>query len=60
MTIDLNPQEQALLIQMLERELSELPSEIRRTRTSSYRDGLKEQEHALRDLHARLKAAAVA
>lgn len=60
MTFELSPQELALLVQMLERELSELPSEIRRTQTSSYRDELKDQEHVLRDLLARLKASAVA
>jgi len=60
MTIDLNPQEHALFVRMLERELSELPSEIRRTQTSSLRDELKDEERILRDLHKRLKTTATA
>lgn len=57
MTIELNAQEQTLLVRMLERELTELPSEVRRTETSSYRDELKEQEHILRELLDRMKHA---
>lgn len=60
MTIELSPQEYALFIRMLERELSELPSEIRRTRTSTYRDELKVEERILRDLHKRTKTVATA
>ena len=55
MTIELNSQEQTLLVRILERELTELPSEVRRTETSSYRDELKKQEHVLQELCRRLK-----
>jgi len=58
MTIELSPQEHGLLVAMLERELGALSSEVRRTQTSSYRKELKDEEHVLRDLLKRLKAAA--
>ncbi|MFQ5502860.1 MAG: hypothetical protein ACE5EQ_11270 [Phycisphaerae bacterium] len=55
MTIDLSQQDRSLLVNLLEHELRELPSEVRRTQTSRYRDELKTQERDLRSLLHRLK-----
>ena len=54
MTLELSLQESNLLCRLLERELNELPSEIRRTQTSSFRDDLKAEEQTLRRLHDRI------
>jgi len=55
MNVDLNQQDRSLLVDILEHELRELPSEIRRTQTSRYRDELKAREKKLRNLLDRLK-----
>lgn len=55
MKVDLSPQDRTVLVEILEHELRELPSEVRRTQTSSYRDELKAQEKVLRNLLQRLK-----
>ncbi len=55
MTLELSDKEQVLLVQVLERELAELPSEVRRTQTSTYREELKAEEHVLRELCNRLR-----
>lgn len=54
MQIELTERERGLIAAMLQRELAELPVEIRRTQTSTYRDDLKEQEQVLRGVYSRL------
>ena len=55
MNAELSQQDRSLLVELLEHELRELPSEIRRTQTSRYRDELKAREKELRNLLHRLK-----
>ncbi len=57
MTLKLNDHEARLLAQLVERELSDLPSEIRRTQTTTLREELKEERQALRSIHERLVVA---
>jgi hypothetical protein len=54
MHIELTNEERNILVKLLMREISEIGPEIRRTQTSSYRDGLKEDKRALRELLERL------
>jgi len=54
MTIELTEDEREALLRLLRHELTEMPSEIRRTQTSTYRDALKGQEKVLRLLIERL------
>jgi hypothetical protein len=55
MLFDLSEQERRLLIGLVEREITDLGPEIRRTRTASVRDDLKGQKeiyrHLLEHLH---------
>ena len=52
---ELTEAEWELVIEMLERERGELPSEIRHTRTSSVHDELRQREDAVRCLLNRLR-----
>jgi len=56
----LSDAEWGLVVELLDREASELPSEIRHTRLSQYRDELRRREQLVRDLLARLRTAAPA
>lgn len=50
MTVELTSVEQQLVADLIRHELTEIPSEVRRTQTTSYRDELKTREEALRSL----------
>jgi hypothetical protein len=58
MQLDLSPEERAVLEQIVERALSELRVEVRRTTTPAYHDGLRADEERVKDLLARIKALA--
>ena len=51
---ELSESEWALVIELLEQEQRELPSEVRRTRTASVRDSLREREATVKSLLDRL------
>lgn len=53
--LELNDQEHELLTQVLRSFLSELRSEVAHTDTPSFRDGLKVQEHMIKQLLAKLE-----
>jgi len=55
MTIELNNEERDILIHLLDREISDLGPEVRRTRTSDYRAELKAEKQTLRRLLERLR-----
>jgi hypothetical protein len=57
MLIDMTEQERQLLMQLVRREITDLGPEIRRTRTSSFRDELKDQKDVFRHLLEHLSAA---
>ena len=48
--------EWALIVELLEREHNELPTEIHHTRTASVRDELRARQAAVRTLLERVKA----
>lgn len=50
MTVELTSVEQQLITDLIRHELTEIPSEVRRTETSNYRDELKVREELLRSL----------
>ncbi len=52
---ELSEAECELLVELLEHERSELPVEIRHTRTSSVRDELRRRAVAVKELLGRLK-----
>lgn len=54
MTLELTSLERRLITDLIARELFEMPSEVRRTQTSAYRDELKHREQHLRDLLKRM------
>ncbi|HUT09031.1 MAG TPA: hypothetical protein VMY42_00910 [Thermoguttaceae bacterium] len=54
---ELSEAEWALVVELLEHERSELPSEIRRTRTASVRDELHRREDMVQSLLDRLRPA---
>ncbi len=56
MTLTLSDQEWELLLQLVEREVSDLGPEIRHTTTSGLRDELKRDKHTLRRLLERMRA----
>lgn len=47
--------EWALIVELLERELQELPVEIHHTRTSSFRDDLRNRRDMIRGLIERIQ-----
>ncbi|MEN6533070.1 MAG: hypothetical protein ABFD60_08685 [Bryobacteraceae bacterium] len=51
----LNSEEQKLVVELLERELRELPAEIHHTRTASFRDELRRRMGVVEQLLARLR-----
>lgn len=53
--LELNDQEHEMLTQVLRSFLSELRSEVSHTDTPSFRDGLKAQEHLIKQLLAKLE-----
>jgi len=55
----LSEAEWALVAELLERELEELPVEIHHTRTSSYREELIARRQQVRDLLERLRPVTV-
>jgi hypothetical protein len=55
MELTLSPNEQKLLVQLLERTLGDLRIEVRRTRAPSFRDPLQDEEKLLIGLLERLK-----
>lgn len=55
MILELNEEERAILQDLVAMEVTDLPSEIRRTNDYVFRDELKNRERLLRDLQARLK-----
>lgn len=57
--LDLSDQEWELLVELLEQERSELPSEVRRTRMANVRDDLKHREEIVQKLLERMRSAAV-
>ncbi len=54
MTLELTSLEHRLITDLIARELYEMPSEVRRTQTSTYRDELKNREQHLRELLKRM------
>jgi hypothetical protein len=57
MTRDVTPLEWKMVADLIHRELAEMPTEIRRTETSTYRDELKVREQKLRELLKKVEAA---
>ncbi|HSV95935.1 MAG TPA: hypothetical protein VLM75_03260 [Spirochaetota bacterium] len=57
MNIHLDEKELEIIVDLLARELKELPTEIRHTSTREYREMLKEREEGLEKLFARLRSA---
>ncbi|RPI92829.1 MAG: hypothetical protein EHM32_08695 [Spirochaetales bacterium] len=57
MNIHLDEKELEIIVDLLARELKELPTEIRHTSTREYREMLKEREEGLRKLAVRLESA---
>jgi hypothetical protein len=57
MNIHLEEKELEMIVDLLSRELKELPTEIRHTSVSEYREMLKEREERLEKLVARLRSA---
>jgi len=55
MTVDLSQNEVELILELLDRELRESHSEIRRTQTTDYREDLKTHEKLALALRNRLK-----
>ncbi len=55
MELTLSPAERKLLVQILERSLSDLRIEVRRTRAPSFRDPLQDEERVLIGLLERLR-----
>jgi ribosome recycling factor len=55
MPVELSREEKDVLVGLLEREIEEIRTEIRHTRTHDYKDSLKEREKILHDLLGRLK-----
>ena len=58
MLVELTEEQRKALLRLIEREISELGPEIRRTMTSSVRDELKVQKRDLRQLLERLRSEA--
>jgi hypothetical protein len=56
MTLEVTREERDILLRLIDRELGDLGSEIRRTQTSNYRDDLKVYKKQLRVLADRVKA----
>jgi hypothetical protein len=54
MPIDLIPMEKDLLVNLLEKELEEIRSELHHTQGHGYKDTLKERELLVRGLLAKL------
>lgn len=54
MTLEITSLEWQLVTELIRQELTEIPSEVRRTQTSTYRDDLKTREQALRNLLKKL------
>lgn len=50
MTLELTTVEMQLIAELIQSALTELPTEVRRTQTSAYRDDLKTRELHLREL----------
>lgn len=59
MNIHLDDREMEMIIDLVARELKELPTKIRHTSTREYRDMLKEREELLEKLATRLKALSI-
>ncbi len=57
MNIHLDEKDLEIIVDLLARELKELPTEIRHTSTREYREMLKAREEGLRKLAARLESA---
>ncbi len=55
MILELTEEERAILQDLVAMEVTDLPSEIRRTNDYVFRDELKHREQLLRELQARLK-----
>jgi hypothetical protein len=55
MTFDLSPDEQQLLLEVLQDEVRELKAEIHRTETTSFREELKAREATLMTIIGRLE-----
>lgn len=56
MPIELMPMEKDLLVNLLEKELEEIRSELHHTQGHGYKDTLKERELLVRGLLAKLAA----
>jgi len=59
MNVHLDDREMEMIIDLVARELKELPMEIRHTSTREYREMLKEREELLEKLATRLKAQSI-
>lgn len=57
--LELNEEEQRILAELLESDISDLRMEIADTDNAAYREMLKHREHVLRRLLAKLQAAPV-
>ena len=53
-TFEVSPEEVAVLKELLDAEVRDIPSEIRRTQTASYKDDLKRRRVLLRGLAERV------
>ncbi len=62
MAVDLriSDEERTLIVELLEHEQDELPSELRRTRTSQVRERLRHREATVRDLLEKVKGMGMA
>ncbi len=60
MPIELTPQQQAVLLELVNRELLEIGPEIHHTWTSDYRKSLKDERHVLLELRDLLGGGALA
>ena len=56
-TMTLSDTEQALLVELLEAELNELPHEIHHTDNHDYRELLEQKEHTLMEFLKKVKEA---
>ena len=56
MQLEISSPEKTLLVRILDNTLGELRSEVRRTRTPAWHDGLKEEERIVGELLERLRS----
>lgn len=55
MTIELGPAERDIVMDLLEKELEDMRSELHHTQAHGYREALKDREKLVRDLLEKMK-----